>query len=108
MNIYGPLDPEIADLVLLMRKDGLPTSGSCQGGDGHMFENPYVAFVFPPNKYEVAKDILNRWLIQHGFSDFDISPICRGSGVIRVDLTKLELLKFNTLLEEQYEWVSFK
>ena len=39
-----PLDPEIRDIVLRLRQDGVETFESCQGGDGHAYPEPTVRF----------------------------------------------------------------
>ncbi len=42
--IFGTLDPEIAPIVHFLRKHGVNTMNSCQGGDGHMCKYPTVWF----------------------------------------------------------------
>lgn len=39
-----PLDPGIIDAVLALRKAGIETFESCQGGDGHAYPEPTVRF----------------------------------------------------------------
>jgi len=41
-DIYGELDPGIADTVHLLRTNGFNTFTSCQGGDGHDFRQPTI------------------------------------------------------------------
>jgi|SRR5215204_4244047 len=40
----GRLDPEIAPIVGVLRKHGVETYESCQGGPGHAFPEPTVCF----------------------------------------------------------------
>jgi hypothetical protein len=36
------LDPGIADAVHLLRRHGIPTFASCEGGEGHSFQHPVI------------------------------------------------------------------
>lgn len=40
----SPLDKGIEPIVLILRKHGIETFESCQGGDGHCFPDPTVRF----------------------------------------------------------------
>jgi hypothetical protein len=39
-----PLDPQIENLVLVLRAAGVETFESCQGGQGHAYPEPTVRF----------------------------------------------------------------
>jgi hypothetical protein len=39
-----PLDPGIREFVLILRRDGIETYESCDGGDGHAFTEPTIRF----------------------------------------------------------------
>lgn len=39
-----PLDPGIADAVMALRKAGIETFESCEGGPGHSYPEPTVRF----------------------------------------------------------------
>jgi hypothetical protein len=39
-----PLDPGIAEAVLLLREAGVETFESCEGGPGHSYPEPTIAF----------------------------------------------------------------
>lgn len=39
-----PLDPGIREYVLILRRDGIETYESCDGGEGHAFPEPTVRF----------------------------------------------------------------
>lgn len=39
-----PLDAGIEDMVMVLRKHGVETFESCQGGEGHAFVEPTVRF----------------------------------------------------------------
>lgn len=43
-QIYGTIDPGIIDVVNMLRANGIDTSSSCEGGDGHQFPMPTVLF----------------------------------------------------------------
>lgn len=58
------LDPEIRPVVLLLRKHGLKTFTSCQGGPRHSFEYPCVRVV-PDHKLQEILDVLNE--LVYGF-----------------------------------------
>ncbi len=57
-----PLDPGIAEAVILLREAGIETFESCEGGPGHSYPEPTVAFNGEPSAgfqaYAVA--------VQHG------------------------------------------
>lgn len=40
----SPLDPAIRDAVVSLRRGGVETFESCQGGDGHAYPEPTVRF----------------------------------------------------------------
>ncbi len=40
----SPLDPGISEIVLVLRRGGVETFESCQGGEGHAFPEPTVRF----------------------------------------------------------------
>ncbi len=44
LELDMPLDAEIADTVHLLRREGIETIESCQGGEGHVFPEPTVRF----------------------------------------------------------------
>ncbi len=39
-----PIDEEIREAVLVLRRGGVETFESCQGGDGHAFDAPTIKF----------------------------------------------------------------
>jgi hypothetical protein len=39
-----PLDPGIREAVLILRRGGVETFESCEGGDGHAFPDPTIKF----------------------------------------------------------------
>lgn len=43
-EFYPPLDPQIAPIVLVLRRHGVETFESCQGGSGHAYPEPTVRF----------------------------------------------------------------
>ena len=43
-DVDMPLDPGIRTAVLILRKSGVETSESCQGGAGHCFPEPTICF----------------------------------------------------------------
>ena len=55
-DIYAPLDPGIADVVHLLRQNGINTFASCQGGPGHSFLWPTVR-IEPTDPYNMKPDI---------------------------------------------------
>lgn len=45
-----PLDPGIAAAVMLLRAAGVETFESCEGGPGHSYTEPTIAFHGPPSE----------------------------------------------------------
>jgi len=43
-NLSSRIDPKIRHIVMLLRKNGVETFESCQGGMGHAFFEPTVRF----------------------------------------------------------------
>lgn len=44
----SPLDPGIRDAVMRLRENGIETVESCEGGAGHAYPEPTIAFRGPP------------------------------------------------------------
>ena len=68
-----PLDPEIEDIVKILREHGVETYESCQGGPGHSYPRPAVRFhsvrflklgSFMKNQSYRASEI---WLVSLGY-----------------------------------------
>jgi hypothetical protein len=57
------LDAGIKDAVLLLRKHGVETVESCEGGDGHAFPEPTVRFAGEKSEGYRALAVA----LQHGF-----------------------------------------
>ncbi|MCI0729668.1 MAG: hypothetical protein L0332_23550 [Chloroflexi bacterium] len=71
--IYEPLDPGIADVVHLLRKYGIDTFTSCQGGEGHAFSSPTVR-IKPVNlsDMQVEVDRISEILASAGYGGYYI------------------------------------
>ena len=56
-DIYSPLDPGIADVVMLLRSNGFDTFSSCEGGEGHDFSMPTIRINPNLDKYMDEEEI---------------------------------------------------
>lgn len=76
---WSEVDEEIKPLVRALREDGFVTVASCQGGNGHTKNLPWVSI--QPNTFEYFRvhettledleDTLVDWLIDRGFVGFE-------------------------------------
>lgn len=72
--IDGELDPGIANLVNLLRLYGYDTFSSCQGGEGHAFQNPTV-LIRPSGDMTEQCDRLAKLLSEHGHGGYYLKVV---------------------------------
>ena len=65
------LDDGIRELVIALNRDGLTTSASCEGGEGHAFELPTV--VFETSDLETTRREVSEWMTNHGVHGFTVN-----------------------------------
>lgn len=78
MNLFdvNDLDPGIKDLVLYLRKSGLNTVASCQGGRGHTLPGPTVYLKPQPDQSMSGLwGALNCVLIEGGYEEFHLMEV---------------------------------
>jgi hypothetical protein len=77
-DLPDDIDPGIRPLVELLNRNGLKTTASCQGGEGHEWRRPAVRVVpseSRPQALHALADELARVLIQHGYTGFSIGCV---------------------------------
>lgn len=75
-DIEGKLDPGIAPVVKLLRRKGLNTFASCEGGPGHAFERPTVR-IEPDNLFYMLPEVGDIPLVlsEAGYSGYSIKEV---------------------------------
>ena len=56
---WPELDAGIAPAVMLLREAGFGTFTSCQGGEGHAFEEPTIRFLITDNGDQAVKVLMD-------------------------------------------------
>lgn len=75
-DITGTLDPGIADVVHWLRRNGINTFASCQGGKGHSYKFPTVR-IQPGDPEAMQLDAMNvaRVLAAAGYRGYYIKQV---------------------------------
>lgn len=75
-EITDILDPGIADVVYMLRREGFNTFSSCQGGKGHDFSLPMVR-IHPENPIDMRPEIMSiaETLADAGYRGFYIKAV---------------------------------